>query len=66
MLNNGAKWYNFSPPRWSIIAPPLTRIANCRCRLSIQEFLLFRNLVAIHSDQVSDILTLEPLHMTVA
>ena len=25
MLNNGAKWYNFSPPRWSFIAPPLTR-----------------------------------------
>ena len=24
MLNNGAKWYNFSPPRWSFIAPPLT------------------------------------------
>ena len=24
MLHNGAKWYNFSPPRWSIIAPPLT------------------------------------------
>ena len=19
MLNNGAKWYNFSPPRWSFI-----------------------------------------------
>ena len=26
MLNNGAKWYNFSPPRWSFIAPPLTPI----------------------------------------
>ena len=26
MLNNGAKWYNFSPPRWSFIAPPLTTI----------------------------------------
>ena len=25
MLHNGAKWYNFSPPRWSFIAPPLTR-----------------------------------------
>ena len=24
MLNNGVKWYNFSPPRWSFIAPPLT------------------------------------------
>ncbi len=24
MLHNGAKWYNFSPPRWSFIAPPLT------------------------------------------
>ncbi len=24
MLNNGARWYNLSPPRWSIIAPPLT------------------------------------------
>ena len=27
MLNNGAKWYNFSPPRWSFIAPPLTHEA---------------------------------------
>ena len=27
MLNNGAKWYNFSPPRWSFIAPPLTHWA---------------------------------------
>ena len=28
MLHNGAKWYNFSPPRWSFIAPPLTAMAN--------------------------------------
>ena len=27
MLNNGAKWYNFSPPRWSFIAPPLMSLA---------------------------------------
>ena len=26
MLHNGAKWYNFSPPRWSFIAPPLTAV----------------------------------------
>ena len=34
MLNNGAKWYNFSPPRWSFIAPPLTEYAALRrfCR----------------------------------
>ena len=31
MLNNGAKWYNFSPPRWSFIAPPLTS-GTSRCR----------------------------------
>ena len=28
MLNNGAKWYNFSPPRWSFIAPPLTPVSH--------------------------------------
>lgn len=26
-LHNGARWYNFSPPRWSIIAPPLTAMS---------------------------------------
>ena len=30
MLNNGAKWYNFSPPRLSFIAPPLTLGAGIR------------------------------------
>ena len=31
MLHNGAKWYNFSPPRWSFIAPPLTHCSRiCR------------------------------------
>ena len=34
MLHNGAKWYNFSPPRWSFIAPPLTpqECAGFRCK----------------------------------
>ena len=32
MLNNGAKWYNFSPPKWSFIAPPLTRGRHAQLR----------------------------------
>ena len=35
MLNNGAKWYNFSPPRWSFIAPPLTHRPRCTCWMSV-------------------------------
>ena len=37
MLNNGAKWYNFSPPRWSFIAPPLTRAEVATLTTEVQD-----------------------------
>ena len=40
ILNNGAKWYNFSPPRWSIIAPPLTRTVRLNSFLILWAVLL--------------------------
>ena len=39
MLNNGAKWYNFSPPRWSFIAPPLTPISLGALADLVREFI---------------------------